>query len=48
MLDKSFKEICDDIKKDVKDTQLEIMINANTNLVNLYYRIGKTLEENSK
>ena len=48
MLDKSFKEICDDIKKDVKDTQLEIMVNANTNLVNLYYRIGKTLEENSK
>ena len=48
MLDKSFKEICDDIKKDVKDTQLEIMINANTNLVNLYYRIGKALEENSK
>lgn len=48
MLDKSFKEICDGIKKDVKDTQLEIMINANTNLVNLYYRIGKALEENSK
>ena len=48
MIDKSFKEICDGIKKDVKDTQLEIMVNANTNLVNLYYRIGKTLEENSK
>lgn len=48
MLDKSFKEICDDIKKDVKDTQLEIMVNANANLVNLYYRIGKALEENSK
>lgn len=48
MLDKSFKEICDGIKKDVKDTQLEIMINANTNLVNLYYRIGKALEGNSK
>ena len=48
MLDKSFREICDDIKKDVKDTQLEIMINANANLVNLYYRIGKTLDENSK
>ena len=48
MLDKSFKETCDGIKKDVKDTQLEIMINANTNLVNLYYRIGKALEENSK
>lgn len=48
MLDKSFKETCDGIKKDVKDTQLEIMINANTNLVNLYYRIGKALEKNSK
>ena len=48
MLDKSFREICDGIKKDVKDTQLEIMINANTNLVNLYYRIGKALEGNSK
>lgn len=48
MLDKSFKEICDGIKKDVKDTQLEIMVNANTNLVNLYYRIGKALEGNSK
>ena len=48
MLDKSFKELCDGIKKDIKDTQLEIMVNANTNLVNLYYRIGKALEENSK
>lgn len=46
MLDKSFKEICDGIKKDVKDTQLEIMVNANTNLVNLYYRIGKIISEN--
>lgn len=46
MLDKSFKSICDGIKKDVKDTQLEIMVNANTNLVNLYYRIGKIISEN--
>ena len=44
MPDKSFKRICDGIKKDVKDTQLEIMVNdnANANLVNIYYRIGKT------
>lgn len=46
MLDKSFREICDGIKNDVKDTQLEIMVNANTNLVNLYYRIGKIISEN--
>ena len=45
MLDKSFREICDGIKKDVKDTQLEIMVNANANLVNLYYRIGKIISE---
>ena len=44
MLDKSFKELCDGIKKDIKDTQLEIMVNANTNLANLYYRIGKNSE----
>lgn len=45
-LDKSFKEIFENIKNDVTKTQLEIMINANVNLVNLYYRIGNTIYEN--
>lgn len=40
-LNKSFQEIFENIKNDVTRTQLEIMINANVNLVNLYYRIGK-------
>lgn len=40
-LNKSFQEIFENIKNDVTKTQLEIMINANVNLVNLYYRIGK-------
>ena len=46
-LNKSFQEIFENIKNDVTKTQLEIMINANANLVNLYYRIGKTIFENS-
>lgn len=46
-INKSFQEIFENIKNDVTKTQLEIMINANANLVNLYYRIGKTIFENS-
>lgn len=46
-LNKSFQEIFENIKNDVTKTQLEIMINANANLVNLYFRIGKTIFENS-
>ena len=46
-LNKSFQEIFENIKNDVTKTQLEIMINANANLVNLYYRIGKIICENS-
>ena len=46
-LNKSFQEIFENIKNDVTKTQLEIMINANANLVKLYYRIGKTICENS-
>lgn len=47
MLNNSFQEITDNIKNEISRTQLEIMINANTKLVNLYFYIGKTLEENS-
>lgn len=47
MPDKSFEEITNNIKNAITKTQLEIMIDANNKLVNLYYNIGKTLEENS-
>lgn len=46
MLDKSFQEITNNIKNMVTSTQLEIMIDANTRLVNLYYNIGKTISDN--
>ena len=47
-LNNTFKNTIIDIKKDVKETQLEIMTNANYKLVNLYYRIGKNISINSK
>lgn len=47
MLDEHFQEIVGSIKDDIKKTQLDIMINANINLVNLYYRLGKIIYENS-
>ena len=47
MLDKSFQEITSSIKNAITNTQLEIMTDANKKLVNLYFNIGKTLEENS-
>lgn len=48
MLDKSFQEITSNIKNVITKTQLEIMTDANKKLVDLYFNIGKTLEENSK
>ena len=48
MLDKSFQEITNNIKNMVTKTQLEIMIDANARLVNLYYNIGKTISDNYK
>ena len=47
MLNKSFQEITSSIKNAITNTQLEIMSDANKKLVNLYFNIGKTLEENS-
>ncbi len=47
MLDKSFQKITNNIKNEISKTQLEIMKNANAKLVNLYFNIGKTLEDNS-
>lgn len=46
--DKTYNDVINDIKQDISQTQLDIMINANISLVNLYYRIGKVLYDNSK
>ena len=46
-MSKNFQEIFENIKNDVTKTQFKIMVNANVNLVKLYFRIGKTISENS-
>lgn len=46
-IDKTYNDVINDIKQDIDKTQLDIMINANICLVNLYYRIGKVLYDNS-
>ena len=47
-IDKTYNDVIDSIKQDINKTQLDIMVNANISLVNLYYRIGKVLYDNSK
>lgn len=44
---KTYNTVINDIKQDINKTQLDIMINANISLINLYYRIGKVLYDNS-
>ena len=43
----TYSDVINDIKQDIKKTQLDIMVNANISLVSLYYRIGKVLYDNS-
>lgn len=46
ILNKSFQKITKNIKNMVNNTQLEIMIDANKKLINLYYNIGKIISDN--
>ena len=46
MLDKEFKTIVIDLKKQISMTQLSIMSQANKQLVELYFKLGKTISEN--
>ena len=39
--------IINDVKQDVKNTRNKIIYNANSELINLYFRIGKTISEKS-
>ena len=47
-IEKKYNDVINNIKQDIKKTQLDIMVNANISLVNLYYRIGKVLYDNSE
>ena len=47
MLEKEFKYIVEEIKKQINNTQYEIFKNANMSLLKLYYNLGKTINENA-
>ena len=43
-----FKCIFENIKKDIKSTRFRIIENANNELINLYFRLGKIIDDNWK
>ena len=43
-----FKMVIKKIKDDIKNTQIKTILQANSNLIMLYYRTGKIMFENSK
>lgn len=43
-----FKNIIENIKNDIKSTRFRIIENSNKELLYLYFRLGKIIEENSK
>ena len=43
-----FKTIIENVKKDIQNTRFKIMENANYELINLYFRLGKIIDENWK
>ena len=44
----NFKSIIENIKNDIKSTRFEIIENANRELLYLYFRLGKIIDENSR
>lgn len=44
----NFKFIITEIKNDIKNTRFRILENANSELINLYFRIGKIIDDNWK
>ena len=48
MLDKDFKRVIATIRDEIIETQVYIMSDANKRLINLYFRLGKIIYENSK
>ena len=43
-----FKCIVENIKNDIKNTRFEIIKNANSEIINLYFRLGKIIDDNWK
>ena len=48
MLEKNFKETIVNIKNEIINTQTQILSDANSRLINLYFKLGKIINDNSK
>ncbi len=48
MIEQEFKEVINSIKEEIKTTQTKTMLEVNKNLVMLYFRLGKIIDDNSK
>ena len=46
MLEKDFKEIISNIKEEIINTQIKTMQEVNSNLIRLYFKLGKIVSEN--
>lgn len=46
MLEKDFKLLFINVKNDILNTQYRVMANANSELINLYFRLGKVISDN--
>ena len=47
MLEKDFKETIINIKQEIQNAQILIMSDANKRLIQLYFRLGKIIYDNS-
>lgn len=48
IIERDFKEVIENIKVEIKNTQLRVAMSANIDLINMYFRLGKILNENYK
>lgn len=48
MVEESFKSVVSEIKREIKSTQIKTIFEVNKNLILLYYRLGKILNDNFK
>ena len=46
MLEKDFKEIIKNIKQEIRTTQYKVAVQSNINLISMYFRLGKILNDN--
>lgn len=46
MLENNYKKIINNIKKEIRNTQIKTMQEVNSNLIMLYYKLGKIVSEN--